>query len=189
MRWQGRTPWPHVVVDGNWEEEAEHSTSRNKSQERWVQGKRRSDLWILSPLSTPVMGNRLMRCLVFTLPAQVYPRTDRGPRARPLVNKSQKIGETDIRRRSVPCNPPRLCVVSRHFRNHDHDCLSLCISCGAVRNCCLGKRQARCYDTHAIHLDASVTDQISSPARWWNRTTASKMVKYKYHQSCAGKMY
>jgi hypothetical protein len=45
------------VVDGGWEEEAEHSTARNRRQERWPQGKHRSDLWIPSPLSTLTMGN------------------------------------------------------------------------------------------------------------------------------------
>jgi hypothetical protein len=46
-----------VVVDGGWEEEAERSTARNRRQERWSQGKYRSDLWIPSSLSTLAMGN------------------------------------------------------------------------------------------------------------------------------------
>jgi hypothetical protein len=48
-----------------------------------------------------------------------------GPRARPSVNKSQKIGETGMRRHSVPRNPSRSCTASRRFRNRSHDCLGL----------------------------------------------------------------
>jgi hypothetical protein len=71
-------PWLEVVVDGGLEEEAECSTARNRSRKRRAQGKRRSDLWISSPLSAPITENRLMRRMVFTLPAQVYPLTNRG---------------------------------------------------------------------------------------------------------------
>jgi hypothetical protein len=35
--------------------------------------------------------------------------------AHPSVNKSQKIGETGMRRRSVPRNPSRSCAASRRF--------------------------------------------------------------------------
>jgi hypothetical protein len=49
-----------------------------------VQEKRRSDLWISSPLPTPTTGNRLTRRLVFALPVQIYPLTDRGAQGPPL---------------------------------------------------------------------------------------------------------
>jgi hypothetical protein len=80
-----------------------------------------------------------MRRMVFTLPAQVYPLTNRGGggRARPLVNKSRRIGKTGMRRRSVPRNPSWSCTTSHHFRNRDHDRLGPRVSRGAVASRCL----------------------------------------------------
>jgi hypothetical protein len=77
-------PWPQAVVDGGLEEEAECSTVRNMSRKRRAQGKCRSDLWILSPLSTPVTRNRLTWHLVFALLVQVYSLTDKGAKGPPL---------------------------------------------------------------------------------------------------------
>jgi hypothetical protein len=129
-----------AIGGGGWslEEEAERSIARNRSRESWAQEKRRSDLWISSPLSTPATGNQHMRHLVSALPKQVYPLTNRGSRACPSVNKSQKTGETGMRRCSIPRNPSWLCATSCRFRNHGHDCLSPRVSCGAVMNRCLG---------------------------------------------------
>jgi hypothetical protein len=88
-------------------------------------------------------------------PHTVYPALTGGLRARPSVNMSQKIGETSLRRCSVPRIPPRLCAASRHFGNHGHDCLGPRLSHSAISNCCLGKCQARHYGTHIVHLGVS----------------------------------
>jgi hypothetical protein len=138
VRWEGRTPWPQVVVDGGLEEEVECSTARNRSQGRWAQGKRRSNLWVSSLLSALAMGNQLMQRLVSAFPMQVYSLTDRGARACPSVNKSQMIGETGMRRCRVSCSPLQLSATSCHFRNRGHDCLRPHVSCGAAINHCLG---------------------------------------------------
>jgi hypothetical protein len=51
--------------------------------------------------------------------------------------------------------PPRLCVASRHFGNHDHDCLGTHVSCSAITKHWLGECQARRYGIHVTHLGAS----------------------------------
>jgi hypothetical protein len=142
-------------VDGGWEEEAEHSTARNRMQERWPQGKRRSNLWILSPLSTLTTGNRLTWRLVFALPAQSTPTLIGWPRACPSINMSHKNGETGMGRRSIPHIPPRLCAASHRFRNRNHDCLGPREYHSVVTNRCLGTCQVRCFSIHVAHLGAS----------------------------------
>jgi hypothetical protein len=126
-------------------------------QERWPQGKCRSNLWILPPLSTLTMGNRLTWRLVFALPAQSTPTLIGWPRACSSVNTSQKNGETGMGRRSVPRIPPQLCSASRRFGNRSHDCLGPRVSCSAVTNRWLGKHQARHYSIQVTHLGASAS--------------------------------
>jgi hypothetical protein len=70
---------------------------------------------------------------------------------------SKKIGETGMRRRSVPRTPPWLCAVSRCFGNRDHDCLDPRVSRSVVTNRCLANCQGRRYDTHVTHLGASAS--------------------------------
>jgi hypothetical protein len=100
------------------------------------------------------MGNRLTRCLVSALPAQSTPTVTGGPKAHPLVNMSQKIGQTGLRRRNVPCIPAWLCAASHRFRNRGHDCPGHSVSHSTVTNRCLGKHQTRHYGIHVMHLDA-----------------------------------
>jgi hypothetical protein len=126
----------------------------SKKQERWARGKRRSVLWIPSPLSTLVMGNRLTWRLVSALPAQSTPALTRELKACPSVNMSKKIGETGLRRRSVPRILPRLCATSLYFENRGYDCLGPHVSHGTVTNRCFGKCQTRRYGIHAGHLVA-----------------------------------
>jgi hypothetical protein len=96
-----------------------------------------------------------MQCMVSALPTQCTPVLTRGLRAHPLVNMSQKIDETCLRRCSIPRIPSQLCTTSHHFGNRSHDCLGPRVSHNAVTNRCLGKCQMRCYNIHVAHLNIS----------------------------------
>jgi hypothetical protein len=71
-------------------------------------------------------------------PRESTPSLTGGPRARPSVNKSQGIGETGMRRHSVPRNPSWLCAASRHFGNCGYDRLGPRVSGGIVARRYLG---------------------------------------------------
>jgi hypothetical protein len=108
-------------------------------------------------------------------PHTVYPALTGGLRACPSVNMSQKIGETSLRRCSVPRIPPRLPRPPR-ISQCNKQLLPWEMPSEMLR---YPHRAPRCFRA----------DQMPPCVRWWNRSTASKPSSTNIVKVVRGKRY